>query len=62
MLIKYTLNFVVLVEKMLRSTPVGKIYVLVKADEREAAIDRLQKEVSFVFVFLSFFCYFCCIC
>ncbi|XP_057772194.1 fatty acyl-CoA reductase 2, chloroplastic-like [Salvia miltiorrhiza] len=35
----------VLVEKMLRSTPIGKIYVLVKADDPEAAIDRVQKEL-----------------
>ncbi|XP_057781285.1 fatty acyl-CoA reductase 2, chloroplastic-like [Salvia miltiorrhiza] len=35
----------VLVEKMLRSTPLGKIYVLVKADDLETAWDRLQKEL-----------------
>lgn len=35
----------VLVEKILRSTPVGKIYVLVKADYHEAAMDRLAKEL-----------------
>ncbi|KAH6815956.1 hypothetical protein C2S51_020776 [Perilla frutescens var. frutescens] len=35
----------VLVEKILRSTPVGKIYVLVKADDSEAAMDRLAKEL-----------------
>ncbi|KAI3470306.1 hypothetical protein Pfo_026969 [Paulownia fortunei] len=35
----------VLVEKILRSTPVGKIYVLVKADDPEAAMDRMAKEL-----------------
>ncbi|GFP83122.1 fatty acyl-coa reductase 2 [Phtheirospermum japonicum] len=35
----------VFVEKILRSTPVGKIYVLVKADDQNAAIDRLAKEL-----------------
>ncbi|KAH6770436.1 hypothetical protein C2S52_015239 [Perilla frutescens var. hirtella] len=35
----------VLVEKILRSTPVGKIYVLVKADDREAAMERLANEL-----------------
>ncbi|PIN05112.1 Acyl-CoA reductase [Handroanthus impetiginosus] len=34
-----------LVEKLLRSTSVGKIYLLVKADNREAALDRLTKEI-----------------
>ncbi|XP_047938213.1 fatty acyl-CoA reductase 2, chloroplastic-like isoform X2 [Salvia hispanica] len=35
----------VLVEKMLRSTPLGKIYVLIKADNPKAAWDRLFKEL-----------------
>ncbi|XP_073284302.1 fatty acyl-CoA reductase 2, chloroplastic-like [Primulina huaijiensis] len=35
----------VLVEKMLRSTPVEKIYVLIKAKNEEAALDRLTKEI-----------------
>ncbi|KAL8049008.1 hypothetical protein ABFS82_07G106700 [Erythranthe guttata] len=35
----------VLVEKILRSTPVGKIYVLVKADDQEGAVDRIAKEL-----------------
>lgn len=35
-------------EKILRSTPVGKIYVLVKADDPDAAKDRLAKEVCFI--------------
>ncbi|KAL8049015.1 hypothetical protein ABFS82_07G107400 [Erythranthe guttata] len=35
----------VLVEKILRSTPIGKIYVLVKADDQEAAVDRITKEL-----------------
>ncbi|XP_073056542.1 fatty acyl-CoA reductase 2, chloroplastic-like [Primulina eburnea] len=35
----------VLVEKILRSTPVGKIYALVKAKNKEAALDRLTKEI-----------------
>ncbi|KZV34796.1 fatty acyl-CoA reductase 2-like [Dorcoceras hygrometricum] len=35
----------VLVEKILRSTPVGKIYVLIKAKNIEAALDRLTKEI-----------------
>ncbi|KAL9162593.1 hypothetical protein ABFS82_07G101800 [Erythranthe guttata] len=34
-----------LVEKLLRSTPVGKIYVLVKADDLEAATRRMTKEL-----------------
>ncbi|EYU34264.1 hypothetical protein MIMGU_mgv1a0245681mg, partial [Erythranthe guttata] len=35
----------VLVEKILRSTSVGKIYILVKADDQEAAVDRIAKEL-----------------
>ncbi|KAI3459882.1 hypothetical protein Pfo_016545 [Paulownia fortunei] len=34
-----------LVEKLLRSTSVGKIYVLVRANDKEAALDRLSKEI-----------------
>ncbi|KAL7145450.1 hypothetical protein ABFS83_07G084700 [Erythranthe nasuta] len=34
-----------LVEKLLRSTPVGKIYILVKADDHETGIDRMTKEL-----------------
>ncbi|KAL8030499.1 hypothetical protein ABFX02_14G289400 [Erythranthe guttata] len=34
-----------LVEKLLRSTSVGKIYVLMKADDKENALDRLSKEI-----------------
>ncbi|KAK6116788.1 hypothetical protein DH2020_049521 [Rehmannia glutinosa] len=34
-----------LVEKILRSTPVGKIYLLIKAKDKEAAFDRLTKEI-----------------
>ncbi|KAL0341394.1 UNVERIFIED_CONTAM: Fatty acyl-CoA reductase 2 [Sesamum radiatum] len=33
-----------LIEKLLRSTSVGKIYVLIKAEDKEAAVDRLRKE------------------
>ncbi|KAI3459885.1 hypothetical protein Pfo_016548 [Paulownia fortunei] len=35
----------VLVEKILRSTPVGKVYLLIKAKDKEAAFDRLTKEI-----------------
>ncbi|KAL8491666.1 hypothetical protein ACS0TY_023311 [Phlomoides rotata] len=35
----------VLVEKLLRSTSVGKIYVLVNASDKEVALDRLSKEI-----------------
>ncbi|KAL8049021.1 hypothetical protein ABFX02_07G106200 [Erythranthe guttata] len=35
----------VLVEKILRSTPIGKIYVLVKADDQDSAVDRITKEL-----------------
>ncbi|KAL8491660.1 hypothetical protein ACS0TY_023306 [Phlomoides rotata] len=35
----------VLVEKILRSTPVGKVYVLIKAKDKESAFDRLTTEV-----------------
>ncbi|XP_073138810.1 fatty acyl-CoA reductase 2, chloroplastic-like [Henckelia pumila] len=35
----------VLVEKILRSTSVGKIYVLIRAKSKEAALDRLTKEI-----------------
>lgn len=42
-----TITCTVLVEKLLRSTSVGKIYVLVKASDKEAALDRLSKEVGF---------------
>ncbi|KAK6130585.1 hypothetical protein DH2020_035677 [Rehmannia glutinosa] len=34
-----------LVEKLLRSTSVGKIYLLVKANDKETALDRLSKEI-----------------
>ncbi|KAI3459883.1 hypothetical protein Pfo_016546 [Paulownia fortunei] len=34
-----------LVKKLLRSTSVGKIYLLVKANDKEAALDRLSKEI-----------------
>ncbi|KAK6116833.1 hypothetical protein DH2020_049463 [Rehmannia glutinosa] len=34
-----------LVEKLLRSTSVGKIYLLVKANDKEAALDRLSKDI-----------------
>ncbi|KAL0341411.1 UNVERIFIED_CONTAM: Fatty acyl-CoA reductase 2, partial [Sesamum radiatum] len=34
-----------LIEKLLRSTSVGKIYVLIKAEDKEAAVDRLRKEI-----------------
>ncbi|XP_073134331.1 fatty acyl-CoA reductase 2, chloroplastic-like [Henckelia pumila] len=36
----------VLVEKILRSTPVGKIFVLIKEKNKEAALDRLTKEIT----------------
>ncbi|KAG6394332.1 hypothetical protein SASPL_144916 [Salvia splendens] len=36
----------VLVEKILRSTSVGKIYLLIKAKDKEAALTRLKNEVS----------------
>ncbi|KAG8375853.1 hypothetical protein BUALT_Bualt09G0002300 [Buddleja alternifolia] len=35
----------VLVEKILRSTDVGKIYVLIKAKDKDSAFDRLTKEI-----------------
>ncbi|XP_057777197.1 fatty acyl-CoA reductase 2, chloroplastic-like [Salvia miltiorrhiza] len=35
----------VVVEKLLRSTSMGKIYLLVKAKDKEAAFDRLQSEI-----------------
>ncbi|XP_073049363.1 fatty acyl-CoA reductase 2, chloroplastic-like [Primulina eburnea] len=35
----------VLVEKILRSTSVEKIYVLIKANNKKAALDRLTKEI-----------------
>ncbi|KAL3828426.1 hypothetical protein ACJIZ3_017228 [Penstemon smallii] len=35
----------VLVEKLLRSTSVAKIYILIKAKDEEAAFDRLTKEI-----------------
>ncbi|KAK4403259.1 Fatty acyl-CoA reductase 2 [Sesamum angolense] len=34
-----------LIEKLLRSTSVGKIYVLIKAEDKDAAVDRLRKEI-----------------
>ncbi|XP_047978551.1 fatty acyl-CoA reductase 2, chloroplastic-like [Salvia hispanica] len=33
------------VEKLLRSTSVDKIYLLIKAKDKEAALDRLQREI-----------------
>lgn len=51
-----------LIEKVLRMAPdVGKIYLLIKAKNKEAAIERLKNEVcrfhfdSFLFKFFS--CY-----
>lgn len=41
------ISFTVLVEKLVRSTSVGKIYLLVKANDKEASFDRLSKEVCF---------------
>ncbi|XP_057777315.1 fatty acyl-CoA reductase 2, chloroplastic-like [Salvia miltiorrhiza] len=35
----------VVVEKLLRSTSMGKIYLLIKAKDKEAAFDRLQSEI-----------------
>ncbi|KAL7127984.1 hypothetical protein ABFS83_14G285300 [Erythranthe nasuta] len=35
----------VIVEKILRSTPVGKIYLLIKAKDKEAAFHRLTNEI-----------------
>ncbi|XP_075480232.1 fatty acyl-CoA reductase 2, chloroplastic-like [Primulina tabacum] len=35
----------VLVEKILRSTPVGKIYILIKANSKEEVSDRLTNEI-----------------
>ena len=38
---------------MLRTTPdVGKIYVLIKAKDEEAAAERLKKDVCFYFFIL----------
>jgi fatty acyl-CoA reductase len=40
------LKLAVLIEKILRTMPdVGKIYVLIKAESKEAAITRLKNEV-----------------
>ena len=48
----------VLVEKILRIAPdVGKIYVLIKADDKEAAVKRLEFEVGslrFLFLCMNF--------
>ncbi|GFP87154.1 fatty acyl-coa reductase 2 [Phtheirospermum japonicum] len=35
----------VLLEKILRSTPVGKVYLLIKAKDKEDACERLTKEI-----------------
>jgi len=41
----------VLMEKILRTNPdVGKIYVMVKAKDTQAALKRLQKEVFVLFL------------
>lgn len=42
-----------LVEKFLRSTSLGKIYVLMKADDQEAAVDRLSTEIIYSDLFGS---------
>lgn len=40
----------VLIEKILRTEPdVGKMYLLIKAKNKEAAMERLQNEVFFIF-------------
>ena len=42
-------EFSVLIEKILRTVPdVGKIFLLIKAKSKEAAMQRLKNEVSFV--------------
>ena len=39
----------VLIEKILRTEPdVGKIYLLIKAKNQEAAMERLKNEVCFI--------------
>lgn len=40
------INLAAVVEKLLRSTSVDKIYLLIKAKDKEAALDRLQREVQ----------------
>ncbi|KAK4421923.1 Fatty acyl-CoA reductase 2 [Sesamum alatum] len=42
-----------LVEKLLRSTSVGKLYLLVKANDKEAALERLSKEIIHSALFQS---------
>lgn len=41
-----SMNFSVLIEKMLRTAPdVHKIFVLIKAKNKEAVVERLKNEV-----------------
>lgn len=42
----FTLLFAVLIEKILRVAPnVGKIFLLIKAKDEQAAMDRVKNEV-----------------
>ena len=45
------MDFTVLIEKILRTVPdVGKIYLLIKAKNKEAANERMKNEVSPIFM------------
>lgn len=56
-LYSFDVKFAVLIEKILRTMPdVGKIYVLIKAKNMEAAMARLKSEVCFfTFMLISRF-------
>lgn len=45
------MDFTVLIEKILRTVPdVGKIYLLIKAKNKEAANERMKNEVTPIFM------------
>ena len=54
---EYIFNGTAFIEKMLRTIPdVGKIFLLIKAKDKEAAIHRLKTEVCYyIKIFLLFF-------
>ena len=56
MICEYIFNGAAFIEKILRTVPdVGKIFLLIKANDKEAAIHRLKTEVRYnIKIFLLF--------
>lgn len=59
MFLGYHITYSVFIEKILRTVPdVGKIYILIKAKNTDAAMERLKNEVCDFILFLSSFSFF----